>query len=669
MPHTLAIDIETYSSLPLNKVGVYKYVEAPDFEIILVALKLNNTPTRVYDLTGGPNSSDYITVENIILPLLTDPEYVKTAFNAQFELTCLQKFFGVTLDASQWRCTMVLAGYLGMPMNLDKVGAVLNLPVQKDKQGKALLRTFTVPRKPTKHNSSIRTRPGDAPEKWAAFMRYNATDVEAEVGVRKKIEPLVRITDFESKLWALDQKINARGILVDVPFVRNAIQIDNYYRAALLDEAKQITGLENPNSVPQLLKWLNENGIEASSLNKEVLPGLLANAEGDTARVLEIRQQLSKTSVKKYAALHSMRSNGNRARGMLQFNGAGRTARWAGRGVQVHNLPKTYGEVINLDIARSAINSGQMDVVDMLYGNVSFILKQCIRTALIASPGKVLLATDFSAIEARVISWFAWEQWKLEVFAANGPIYSEAASRMFLIPVDQCGKGTTYRERGKIAELALGFQGGAGAIARMNETADPLEEYTGVKKERIPAEEYEGIVKKWRKANSRIAALWREVENAAVEAVASGTSVTAVRGLLKFFYVNGCLYIKLPSGRCLHYYDAKLKEGKYGEQVTYMGISDVNKKWVRLNTYGGKLVENIVQATARDLLAYKMHLIDTLGYDIVLHVHDEIVLEVDEATAQDELDAVNEVMALPVSWAKGLLLKGDSFITKYYKKD
>ena len=670
MPHILSIDIETYSSNDLRKVGVYKYVEAPDFEILLIAVKIDDKPTRVYDLT---HAHDRRYFESTLLDQLTDPDYIKTAFNAQYEIVCIQKFFDIQLDAKQWRCTMVLSGYLGMPMNLDKVGTILNIPVQKDKNGKRLLARFTKPRKATKNNTSTRIFPVDAPEDWAAFKRYNALDVEAEVGVRKAIEPLVRITPFERSLWALDQEINQRGISVDVKFVRNAIQIDNYLREKLLDEAKQITGLENPNSVPQLKAWLeNALGVDnIESLDKEALPGLLNHAEElgneDVYRVLEIRQQLSKTSVKKYTALHAMRAKANRACGMLQFNGAGRTGRWAGRGVQVHNLPKTYGEVIDLDIARTAINSGNHDTVDLLFGNVSFILKQCIRTALVASPGKVLLATDFSAIEARVISWYAGEQWKLDVFANDGLIYSEAAARMFNVPVDQCLKGTTYRERGKIAELALGFQGGIGAIARMNEQADPLEEYTGHKKEKINPDEYPVIVRKWRKANSKIKEFWYEVESAAVQAVADGTTVVACKGRLKFTYANNCLYIKLPSGRCLHYYDAKLKAGKYGDQVTYMGISDTNKKWVRISTYGGKLVENIVQATARDLLAAKMHILDVLGYVIVLHVHDEIVLEVDEGT--DALDEVNELMALPVSWAKGLPLKGDSFITKYYKKD
>ena len=590
-----------------------------------------------------------------VLIALRDPHTTKTAFNANFERTCLAKFLGFPMPPQQWSCTMAKAAQVGLPLSLDAVSSVLNLTEQKDKEGKALIRYFSVPCKPTKANGGrTRNLPQHDPEKWQRFKEYCVQDVRVEQAVLKKID-WFEVPKMEKDLWNLDQKINDRGILVDPVFIRQAIDIDKEYREQMISEAIRITGLDNPNSVAQLKDWLEtETGEEIQSLNKEKTVELLeAVPEGPAKKILEIRQKISKTSVKKYTSMVNCLCDDHRVRGLVQYYGANRTGRWAGRLIQVQNLVKNIME--DIDLARDVVRSGDSDLLRMLYDNLSDVLSQLIRTAFVSPEGFSLLPTDFSAIEARVLAWLAGETWRLDVFKTHGKIYEASAAQMFKVPLESIGKGSPLRQKGKVAELALGYQGGPGALVAM-----------GALKMGIPEEELPVLVNAWRKANPKIVRYWYTVDDACKEAIRTGQPQSLPHGI-KVFMKKGAMIIKLPSGRQLCYVRAKLKPGKFGDTIVYEGMDQTTKQWKQIDTYGGKLVENLTQAIARDCLADAMLRLDTAGFKIVMHVHDEAVIE--EPDDNIRLDKVNEIMGTPIPWAKGLPLKAESYITKFYKKD
>lgn len=646
---TLGIDIETFSSVSLDY-GVYKYVEAEDFEVLLFAYAVNEGPVLMVDLACGEELPDEIRAA------LIDPDVKKTAFNAAFERVCLSKYLGVNLDVGQWECTMVRAAMLGLPLSLDAVGRVLRLPQQKLKEGKALIRFFSVPCKGTKANGGRRRNlPEHDPEKWAAFKRYCVRDVEVEQQIRR-FTLGYEVTEMERRLYVADQRINDRGVLVDSALVEQAIRMDAAYKGRLSAEAAEISGLDNPNSVAQMKAWLSaETQSEVQSLNKKDLPDLMASADSEkVARILAIRSELAKTSTKKYEAMRNAACADGRVRGLLQFYGANRTGRWAGRLVQVQNLPQNHLE--DLDYARRVVLEGDLVSLELLFGNVPDTLSQLIRTALIAREGCTFLVCDFSAIEARVIAWLANEEWRLEVFRTHGKIYEASASMMFHVPVGEITKTDPRRQKGKIAELALGYQGGVGAMKQM-----------GGERMGLTEEEMSGIVADWRAANPHIVQLWRRVEGAARMTITSGEP-TVVNGL-RFCLHMGALLIRLPSGRSLCYPRPSIGENRFGDKsIIYEGVNQTTKQWGTQETYGGKLVENIVQGIARDCLAVTILRLEERGYPIVFHVHDEVIIE----TPQDgvhTLEGVEEVFRMPIPWAPGLPLKGAGYETKYYLKD
>lgn len=647
---TLSIDIETYSSINLGKAGVYHYVEALDFEILLFAYKIDDEPVCVIDLANNEE------IPEEVKAALVDPKVEKKAFNANFERVCISKHFGILLPAEQWTCTMVKASMLGLPLALEVVAKVLKLPEQKQAAGKALIRYFSVPCKPTKANG-MRTRnlPAHAPEKWAEFKSYCVQDVVVEDTISQKIA-FFQIPAQEKKLWALDQKINDTGVLMDHSFITNAISIDGNYRERLTEEAITLTGLSNPNSAAQLKNWIGaELGEDVEKLTKDAVPELLKGTDSDTVkRVLNIRQEMAKTSVKKYIAMTNSICNDLRVRGLVQFYGANRTGRWAGRLIQVQNLPRI--QLKDLDFARQLVVNADGELLEMVYGNVSDVLSQLIRTSFIAPEGHRLLVADFSAIEARVIAWLAGENWRLEVFRTHGKIYEASASQMFKVPIDKITKGSPLRQRGKVAELALGYQGGPNALIKM-----------GALKEGLTEEELPKLVAMWRNANKAIVNLWDVVGNAAIEAVETGQAVFIKRNI-RFHVEKGVLFITLPSGRKLAYLRPKLVPSKFGGvALTYEGMNQVTKQWGKQDTYGGKLVENIVQAIARDCLADSMIRIDDAGYKIGLHVHDEVLAEMPDGVGS--IEEMLDIMRQPVPWAPGLPLDADGFETMYYKKD
>ncbi|AEG59352.1 DNA polymerase [Desulforamulus ruminis] len=650
----LSIDIETYSSVDLAKSGVYRYTEAPDFEILLFGYAFNEELVRVIDLASGE------TLPESVLAALTDPEIVKTAFNANFERTCIAKHFGQPMPPEQWRCTQVHALTLGLPIRLDGVAKAMKLEQQKDSAGKALIRYFSIPCKPTKTNGQrTRNRPEHAPEKWAQFKAYCRQDVEVERTIRKALERYP-IPEIEQKLWILDQKINDRGVRVDPELVAHAITCDTAYQKKLEAEAVRLTGLENPKSVAQLKSWLMEaEGLEIESLSKETVPTLLKQTESETVkRVLELRQELAKTSIKKYQAMDRARCQDNRIRGLLQFYAANRTGRWAGRLVQVQNLPQN--KLKDLDLARQLLLSGEYDTLELLFESVPGVLSQLIRTAFIPSAGCRFIVADFSAIEARVIAWLAGEKWRMDVFSSHGKIYEASASQMFKIPVESITKGNPLRQKGKIAELALGYQGSVGALVQMGALK------MGLKEEELPE-----LVSSWRQANPNIVQFWRDVEKTAITAVQEKRAVTLRHGIV-FSYESGALFIRLPSGRRLAYVRPKIgvNERFNKPALTYEGVEQGTKQWGRLYTYGGKLVENIVQATARDCLAESLLRLHQVGYQTVMHVHDEAVLDVpDDKDMEEAQEYICYVMGEPIPWAPGLPLRADVFETGYYKKD
>jgi len=644
----LSIDLETFSSVDLITCGVYRYVEAPDFEILLFGYAFDDEPVTVVDIANFEFLPDQV------MEALTNPNVIKTAFNANFERTCIAKFFDTPMPPEQWRCTAAHALTLGLPHKLEEVAKVLKSAQQKDTAGKALIRYFCVPCAPTKTNG-FRTRnfPHHDPEKWEKFKAYNVQDVETEREAKKTFDrfPMLPI---EQRLWELDQKINDYGVRVEPQLVKNAIECDSAYSERLQIEAIQLTGLDNPNSVKQLKDWLREaEGLEVESLSKKMIPELKGQVDGEAAkRVLELRQEMSKTSVKKYLAMDRARCEDDRVRGLLQYYGANRTGRWAGRLVQVQNLPKN--NLRDLDLARRLLLAGDYETLELLFDSMPKVLSQLIRTAFIPADGHRFIVTDFSAIEARVVAWLAGEKWRADVFNSHGKIYEASAAQMFKVPIESVTKTSPLRQKGKIAELALGYQGGKGALIKMG----ALE--TGLTEEELP-----GLVNAWRKANPHIVQLWNGLEKAAL--IAMTDRPHTIQYGITFEHTSGALFVKLPSGRRLSYVRPRVeKDERFNKpSITYEGYEQ--GKWGRLKTYGGKLCENIVQAIARDCLAEAMLRLDAHGHRIVTHVHDESVIEA--PNGQSSLEEVNKIMGQPLKWAPGLPLPADGFETLYYKKD
>jgi DNA polymerase len=647
----LTIDLETFSSVDITECGAYCYVDSTDFEIMLFAYAFDDEAVKVIDLT------DFEDIPAKVADALFDPSITKTAFNANFERLCLSKHFNKPIPAEHWVCTSVLALTLGLPGNLDGVSKVLKLPQDKAKMsvGKSLITYFCKPCKPTKANGErTRNYPHHAPEKWAQFKTYCCTDVEAERAARKMMNRFQPLPE-EHRLYHLDQQINDTGVKVDMTLVEHAIACDAQYQSRLESEAAELTGLANPNSVAQLKRWLSGEGIEVESLNKESILELLKQTDGTVKRVLNLRQEMAKTSVKKYEAMRRSYCTDGRVHGLLQFYGANRTGRWAGRLVQVQNLPKNTMSC--LDLARQLLRDGEYELLDMLFESLPSVLSQLIRTAFIAAEGCRFIVSDFSAIEARVIAWLAGEMWRLEVFAGHGKIYEASAAQMFHVPIESIDKHSPLRQKGKVSELALGYQGGPGALVKMGALNMGLTE-----------EELPGLVKAWRNANPNIVQLWWDTQDAALKAVREKTTVPLVKDVV-FSFESGMLFIKLPSGRRLAYVRPRIEmDEKFNRPgLTYEGLDQETKQWGRLKTYGGKLVENIVQAIARDCLREALFRCAEAGYQTVMHVHDEVVIEAPYGFGS--VEHACSLMDLPIDWAPGLLLRGDGYETTYYKKD
>lgn len=646
---TLSIDVETFSSVNLIKSGVHKYVASDDFEVMLMAYKLNDDPIKIVDFTAMEALPDRI------MHLLTDDSCVKKAWNAAFERLALSKHFGCDLDVRQFECTMSKAAMLGYPLGLDQAAIAVgdNTP-RKDNAGKALIRYFTVPCKPaTANEERTRNYPSDNLSKWEQFKDYCVQDVLVEVSVSAKIS-FFTIPERERRIYALDQKINDIGVLANKRIIKNAIIIDQDYTKKLSDEAIAISGIENPNSVKQLKAWIeSEIGETIDSMTKEDVPKLLeSNPAGSVNRLLKIRQEMAKTSTKKYTSMWNCIGSDNRIRGTFQYYGANRTGRWAGRLVQLHNLVRNNTK--DLDIARQQVIAGDVDMLVTLFGSATEILSQLIRTVFIAPENKKLIISDFAAIEARVLAWLADETWRIEVFKTHGKVYEASGAHMFKVPIESITKGSILRDKAKISELALGYQGGADALLRM-----------GALKMGLIEEELSDLVRLWRKSNRNIVNLWSDVNKKALMAIKD--RVTTRHKSLSFRVHKNIFYIDLPSGRSLCYLNPKIKINRFGvEGITYQGVDQVSRLWFTMDTYGGKLVENIVQAIARDCLAEAMLRLDNYGYKLVMHVHDEVVIE---AHNSDTCDRITEIMGEPISWAPGLILTAESSESLYYKKD
>ena len=644
---TLSIDIETYSSTPLQKSGVYRYVEADDFEVLLFGYSVDSGPVQVVDLACGEH------IPKEILQALEDDGVIKWAFNATFERICLSRFLGYPtgdyLDPEGWRCSMIWAATMGLPLSLEGVGAVLGLEKQKLTEGKDLIKYFCQPCAPTKSNGQrTRNRPFHAPDKWDAFKKYNLRDVEAEMGIQHR---LVKFP-VPQKVWEeyhQSEEINDTGVRLDMELVAQAIEMDTLSRQKLTASMKRMTALENPNSVQQMKQWLSDNGMETDSLDKKAVNELLKKAPPELAEVLLLRQQLAKSSVRKYQAMENTVCADSRARGMFQFYGANRTGRFSGRNIQLQNLPQNH--LPDLAEARALVRCGDFAAVEMLYEDVPDTLSQLIRTAFIPGEGAQFLVADFSAIEARVIAWYADERWRQKVFERGGDLYCASASQMFKVPVEKHGINGHLRQKGKIAELALGYGGSVGALKAMGAIE------MGLTEDELPS-----LVDAWRQANPKIVEFWWAVDRAVMEAV-KYKHTTSLYGLT-FSCRSGMLFITLPSGRRLAYVKPRIGINKFGgECITYEGVG-ATKKWERLDSYGPKFVENIVQATARDILCYAMQTLRCCS--IVMHIHDEVVIE---AEPRMSLEAVCEQMGRTPPWAKGLLLRADGYATAFYKKD
>lgn len=663
MHKNLHIDIETFSSEPIADTGAYKYAQSNDFEILLCAWAFDNDPVQCIDLAQGEELPEWF------IDSLTDETVIKCAHNATFERICFTMLLrrqGVLkqdewLDAKQWKCSMVQCARCGLPLSLDQAGAALGITQQKMKEGKALIQLFCVPHK-SKNTSGIfgehpnRVLPTDQPDKWETFKAYCIRDVEAEREIAQSID-WYPVSDFEQNLYAIDQQINDRGVLIDSKLVQNAITIDATYKARLNIEAVKLSGLENPNSVGQLKTWIAEQtGIELTSLNKDDIPDLKKQiTDKRVLRILDIRNELRKTSCQKYTAMKTVAGPDWRARGVTQFHGS-RTGRWAGRLVQMQNLPQNH--INDLDFARQALLDGDVELIEMGYGNVPDVLSQLIRTAFIAPEGKTLAVCDFSAIEARVIAWMAGEEWVLEVFRNGGDIYCATASNMFKVPVEKHGLNSHLRQKGKIAVLALGYGGGVDALDKM-----------GGQRQGLSRDEEADIVRKWREANPNIVAFWRQLEAAAKQVCV--TKQTLHVGTLTLAMHGTTMTIALPSGRLISYPDMQPCTNRFGNaSLKYRGVNQETHKWGWIETYGGKLTENVIQATARDCLAETMtEISDSLHLPIIFHVHDEIISEIDTDCQDEQMAAIKDAFAKTPSWAPGLPLNGAGYITPYYKKD
>ena len=657
----LGIDIETFSSVDIKN-GAYAYSEAPDFEILLISYKFSDEDkVKLIDLTDDPEE-----LENLrFWDALTDPEVVKTAYNANFERTCLARHTGKAMPPEQWRCTMVLAVQLGLPRSLAAVGPALGLTEeeQKKKTGAALIQYFCKPCKPTRTNGQ-RTKNTrlHAPEKWELFKEYNIQDVVTEQIILKRLRDF-RPDQSEQDLWTLDQEINDRGVLLDIPMAGSIVEFDTERSADLLAEAQQITGLSNPNSLAQLKPWLADNGLATDTLRKDDVAAMLADPSlhANVRRVLEIRQTLSKTSVKKYQTMLDIAGEDDRARGIMQFYG-GHTGRWAGRSLQPQNLARNTMPDDELDVAREFVKMGDFESLEMIFGEPAPIFSQLVRTAFIPSPGNRFIVSDFSAIEARVIAWIAGEEWRLEVFRNDGDIYCESASHIYHVPVVKHGINGELRQRGKVAELALGYGGAVGAMKQMDTSGS------------VPEDEMQGIVTQWRAESPKIVRMWRDCQDAAVSVIRGNQPKRVLRSLQGTeFYVKlvdgtPVLFIRLPSGRPIAYWDPKVMDTEMGPRITYMTQNQTTRKWERCETYGGKLTENIVQSVARDCLAEKMKLLESMGYPIVFHVHDELILDVPRED-KEAAALVDRIMGEPIDWAPGLPLKGGTYECDFYRKD
>jgi DNA polymerase len=649
---TLSIDIETFSDIDLGKCGVYRYTDSPNFDILLFAYSIDEGPVQLIDLASGEEIP-----EEIVEAILSE-DIIKTAFNANFERVALMRYLSrkldkeVYLNPSSWRCSEVQAAMLGLPLHLEGVAKVLRLDAQKMSEGKPLIRYFCIPCKPTAANGGrTRNLPSDAPDKWELFKQYNIRDVEVELEIRKKIKDYP-IPESEQALYELDQRINDRGFRADMDFVIQAISCDKQFTVSATERAYELTGLENPNSVSQLKDWLSERGVEVESLSKKNVKELVSETEGEVEEALKLRLLMAKTSVRKYEAIERAVCSDGRVHGLFQFYGANRTGRFAGRLVQVQNLPQNH--LVDLKLARDLVKEGRFDDLQILFGNTPGVLSELIRTAFIPKEGYRFIVADFSAIEARVLSWLAGEKWRLEVFQSHGKIYEASASQMFHVPIDEITKGSLLRQKGKISELACGYGGGVGALKSMGALEMGVEE-----------NELQGLIDNWRRANPHIVNFWWEVDKMAIKAVKERTR-TRTHGIV-FTYKSGMLFVTLPSGRDLVYVKPKLMLNKFGrEGLTYEGIG-TTKKWERIETYGPKIVENIVQAASRDLLAEAMLRLDKAGFAIVAHVHDEVICEV--PMGESSVEEVCSIMSESPKWSEGLPLDADGYECDFYQKD
>lgn len=670
--HHLSIDLETYSEVNIGKAGAYRYILDPSFEILLFAYSLDGMPVERIDVASGQ-----------VIPLwlksaIKNPLYIKHAYNAAFEWFALSKYLGL-LPPDQWRDTMLHALYCGYPASLDAAGKAMGLPEDKKKlaTGKALIRYFCVPCKPSNANGNrTRNLPRHDPAKWALFKEYNGQDVVTEMEIERRLSAFP-VPAFVQKQWETDLLMNARGVAADMEMVSGALVIGATVKSQLMAEARQLSGLDNPNSIKQLAQWLTdatESDAEITSVTKETVATMLKQPQpANVQRMLEIRQELGKTSTKKYDALETCIADDGRVRGLLQFYGANRTGRWAGRLVQVQNLPRTYTHP--LPPARQLVKDRNIDGLRLMYGSINDTLSQLIRTAFVATPGNVLIDADFSAIEARVISWLAGQEWRLEVFRTHGKIYEASASQMFHVPIEKIKKGNpeyALRQRGKVAELALGYQGGVSAMRRMD---------TGHNLDDLSDDEVKGIVDRWRETNSMIRDLWNIVDSAAVTVITNGgaqtirseTTDAVITLACELDVITGTRYmtILLPSGRKLYYPSPEIGVNRWGNpSVSYMGQNQTTKRWERVETYGGKLVENIVQAIARDCLAIAIENLEAQGLHVVFHIHDEVVIDTPAWADNDTmLDTVTKIMTKPIPWAQALPLNADGWVDKFFKKD
>lgn len=646
----LSCDIETFSDVDLIRCGVYKYADSPNFEMLLFAYAVDDGDVHIIDIAGGEELP-----EKIIQAIKSDT-VVKTAYNAQFERVCLSRYLklpdGEYLNPQSWYCTAVQAAELALPLSLADVGSVLGLERQKMTEGKELIKYFCVPCKPTKSNGNCtRNRPCHDINKWETFKKYCMRDVDVERQIADKLK-MYPISDEEHRLYVLDQIINDRGVLVDSELAEQAVKLNSIQTAVAVEQAYMITGLENPNSVTQLKQWLKEKGVEIESLSKKSVKSLADETDGDVSEMLKLRLLMAKTSVKKYEAVIRSVCSDNRVHGMMRFCGANRTGRWSGNILQPQNLPQNH--LPDLTLARDIVKDGDFEMLDMMFGNVPNVLSELIRTVLIPKPNHRFIVVDFSAIEARVLAWIAGEQWRIDTFKNGGDIYCASASKMFKVPVEKHGVNGELRQKGKISELACGYGGSVGALKNMGAVEMGVQE-----------NELQGLINDWRNANPHIVRFWYEVGNAAMKAIKEKTTVPL--GKLVFAYERGILFIRLPSGRRLSYIKPRIGTNRFGgDSITYMGINSA-KKWDRLETFGGKLTENIVQGTARDLLANALINAANAGYDTVFHVHDEIICEV--PNGYGSVDELCKLMCIKPEWADGLPLNADGFECEYYKKE